>query len=237
MARFWSLVVAHANSHYNIHTEELTDETTAKFPELQIGKLVVKVDTCEFVGKVPEVLLNKVEKENEILKSYLLANPPPHPVRDIPDDLNQLIEKQRVVPRISIKRKGTPVAESSSPKKKKQKKKKKKKKKSKTGLNDEDSEETESDANLRRSPGTHPSHHNSPISTSEPLTSEPITTEPISTTTFTEPIQTSPLKTPPTTIPITTSTFTPDYSEQMNNPITSIPITLTIPIPISTATT
>ena len=64
MARFWSLVVAHANSHYNINVESLTDEDTAKFPELQIGKLVVKVDTCEFVGKVPEAMLNKVDQDN-----------------------------------------------------------------------------------------------------------------------------------------------------------------------------
>ena len=146
MARFWSLVVAHANSHYNIHTEGLTDENTAKFPELQIGKLVVKVDTCEFVGKVPEVMLNKVDQDNAILKAYLLANPPPHPVREIPDDLNKLIEKQKVVPRITLKRKGTPTAEASSPKPKKQKTKKKS---SKPILQDEDSE-TESDPIIQK---------------------------------------------------------------------------------------
>ncbi|KAL4562273.1 hypothetical protein LXL04_034472 [Taraxacum kok-saghyz] len=112
MARFWSLVVAHANSHYNIRPKDLTDENTAKFPELQIGKLVVKVDTFEFVGKlVVKVMLNKIDKDNAILKSYLVANPFPHPVREIPNELNQLIEKQKVAPRISFKRKGAPTAD------------------------------------------------------------------------------------------------------------------------------
>ncbi|KAL4583290.1 hypothetical protein LXL04_007860 [Taraxacum kok-saghyz] len=95
MAKFWSLEVAHANSHYKIVTEELTDANTAKFPELQIGKLVIKVDICEFVGKVPEVMLQKVDNDNPILKAYLEANPLPHPVREIPNELNQLIEKQK----------------------------------------------------------------------------------------------------------------------------------------------
>ena len=87
----------YGNLNGQIVTEGLTEENTAKFPEIQISKLVVKVDTCEFVGKVPEVMLNKVDKDNAILQAYLLVNPPPHPVRDISDDLNQLIEKQKVV--------------------------------------------------------------------------------------------------------------------------------------------
>ena len=79
MARFWSLVVAHANSHYKIvQSVPLTDENTTKFPELEIGKLMVKVDTCEFVGKVPEVMLSKIDQDNPIYKAYIEANPLPH---------------------------------------------------------------------------------------------------------------------------------------------------------------
>ena len=43
MARFWSLVVDYAHRHYHIvQSAPLTEETIAKFPELQIGKLQVK---------------------------------------------------------------------------------------------------------------------------------------------------------------------------------------------------
>ena len=80
---------------------------------------------------------HKVDQDNAILKAYLLANPTPHPVRDIPNELNELIEKQKVVPRITVKRKGTPIAATSSPNPKTQKKKKKS---SKPALHDEDSE-------------------------------------------------------------------------------------------------
>ncbi|KAL4568114.1 hypothetical protein LXL04_023715 [Taraxacum kok-saghyz] len=213
---------------------EISMGQTAKFPELQIGKLQIKSHSfCEFVGKIPEEMLIKIDSENELRKAYQLANPLPYLLRDTPEYIKHLIEKQKVVSRAQGKRNSTPT-ETSSPQPKKQKKSKKRKK-TKTNLQDEDSKETESDATLRRSPGTQTPPH-SPPHTSQPITSEPITTEPISTI-VTEPISTSPLKNPPTTISITTSTFTPDYSEQMNNPITSIPITPTIPIPTSTATT
>ena len=245
MARFWSLVVDYAHRHYHIvQRAPLTDETIAKFPELQIGKLLVKSDShCEFVGKLPADMLMKIDSENIIRKTYELANPPPYAVRVIPNEILQLIEKQKTASRPQAKRKATPTA-ASSPKPKKQRKSSKKKTK-KTDLVDEDSEETESDANIHRSPGTHLSPPKSPPSTSQPITSQPITSEPISTQPIftppiTEPIATSPLKTPPitepipTTIPITTST--PDYSDQMNNPITTIPFTPTIPLSTSTET-
>ncbi|KAL4573963.1 hypothetical protein LXL04_020785 [Taraxacum kok-saghyz] len=240
MGRFWSLVVDYAHRHYKIaSTEPLPDEDIAIFPELQIGKLTIKSDNfCEFVGKIPEEMLLKIDSENELRKAYQLANPLPYLLRDTPNNIKLLIEKQKVVSRTQGKRKTTPT-ETSSPPPKKQKKSKKKKKK--TGLNDEDSEETESDANLRQSPGTQTPPRSPPLTsqpiTSEPITSEPVSTQPIFTPPITEPIATSPLKTPPTTIPITTSISTSDYSDQMNNPITTIPFTPTIPISTSTTTT
>ena len=64
MARFWSLVIEHANAYYHIvQSAPLTNETRAKFPELQIGKLVVKADdSYDFVGKIPEVMLMKIDR-------------------------------------------------------------------------------------------------------------------------------------------------------------------------------
>ena len=109
----------------------------------------------------------KIDQDNPICKAYIEANPLPHPERQILNELNQLIEKQKVVQRITIKRKATPTTESSSPKQKKQKKKKKKKR-TQPILRDEDSE-TESDPNVRKVQSLHPSPHNSPIS--QPITS------------------------------------------------------------------
>ena len=71
MGRFWSLVVDHAQKHFKVvQSEPLTEETTAHFPELQIGKLTVKSDDfCEFVGKFPEEMLTKLNSENELRKA------------------------------------------------------------------------------------------------------------------------------------------------------------------------
>ncbi|KAL4583030.1 hypothetical protein LXL04_007594 [Taraxacum kok-saghyz] len=174
MARFWSLVVHHAQRHYHIvQSAPITEDTIAKFPELQIGKLTIKSDDfCEFVGKIPEEMLNKLDQESDLCKAYKLANPLPYLLRNIPENIQQFIEKQKVVPRTQGKRKGTPVGEASSPKPKKQKKKSKRSKPS-TLLRDDDSE-TESDPNIRQTQGTQSSPHTSP--TSEPLTIEPIST-------------------------------------------------------------
>ncbi|KAL4554680.1 hypothetical protein LXL04_037282 [Taraxacum kok-saghyz] len=173
MGRFWSLVVDYAHRHYRIISPDpLPEEDTAKFPELQIGKLQIKSDNFyEFIGKVPTEMLIKIDSENEVRKAYEVVNPPPYLLRVISDDVKALIEKQKVASRA------------------------------------QDSEETESDANLRRSPGTQtPPISPHPTQTSEPMTSQPISSEPIT-------------------------------SEPMNNPITSIPITPTIPISTSTTTT
>ena len=72
MGRFWSLVVDYAHRHYKIvSTDPLTEEETAKFPELQIGKIQVKSDNfCEFVGKIPEEMLIKLDQESELCKAY-----------------------------------------------------------------------------------------------------------------------------------------------------------------------
>ena len=233
MGRFWSLVVDHAHKHYKIvQSEPLTEETIAHFPELQIGKLTGKSDDAyEFVGKIPYEMLQKIDLTNVLRIAYEGANPPPYVEREIPAEVQKQIEKQKVISRAQGKRKLTPTA-TSSPKPKKQRKSKKKK--TETILQDEDSEETESDANLNRSPGKQ-TPPRSPTPTSQPISSQPITSEPITS----EPIHSSPLKTPPITEPIPTSIpiSTPDYSDQMNNPITTIPFTPTIPIPTSTTTT
>ncbi|KAL4579731.1 hypothetical protein LXL04_015895 [Taraxacum kok-saghyz] len=212
MGRFWSLVVDYAHRHYKIaSTEPLPEDDVAIFPDLQIGKLTIKSDNfCEFVGKIPEEMLLKIDSENELRKAYQLANPLPYLLRDTPENIKLLIEKQKVVSRTQGKRKTTPVDEPSSPVQKKKQKKSHSKKAKKTLLQDEDSE-TVSDPNLQTHQGTQSPPRNSPIS--EPLSTAPLTTSiPISTP-ITEPIATSPLKTPPTTIPITTSLSTPDYSD------------------------
>ena len=146
MARFWSLVVNYAHRHYKIvQSEPLTTETTTTFPELHIGKLMVKSDDfCELIGKILEAMLIKLDQESEICKAYRLANPFPYVEREIPNDVLQLIEKQKVVPRTQGKRK-TMQAATSSPKPKRTKKSKK----SKPALKDDDSE-TESDANIQK---------------------------------------------------------------------------------------
>ena len=168
------MVVDHAHRHYKIDQSALSEDDTAKFPEVQIAKLTTRSDDfCEFIGKLPEEMLIKLDQESEICKAYRIANPPPYITRVIPNDIQQQIEKQKVVSRAQGKRKATPTA-TSSPKTKKQKKQQKSKKKKKTttaGLQDEDSEETESDANLRQSPGTQsPPHSPHPTQTSEPIT-------------------------------------------------------------------
>ena len=83
-------------------------------------------------------MLRKLDQESTVCKAYRLANPPPYAVRVIPNDIQQLIEKQKVVSRAQGKRKATPT-DTSSPKEKKQKKSKKKRQ-SKSILQDEDSE-------------------------------------------------------------------------------------------------
>ncbi|KAL4573482.1 hypothetical protein LXL04_020290 [Taraxacum kok-saghyz] len=101
------------------------NETTAKFREVQIGKLVVKSDSCDFIGRVPEAMLMKIDQENPICTEYLEKNPLPHPEREIQNEFNQLIEKKRVVLRVTFKRKATttiPTTATSSLKKKKSRK-------------------------------------------------------------------------------------------------------------------
>ena len=79
MSRFWSLVVDHAHKHYKIDQSAISEEDFAKFPEFQIGKLTTRSnDFCEFVGKVPEDMLLKLDQESEICKTYRIANPPPY---------------------------------------------------------------------------------------------------------------------------------------------------------------
>ena len=151
-------------------------------------------------------MLIKLDQESEICKAYRLANPVPYAEREIPNDILQLIEKQKVVPRAQGKRKTTPTA-TSSPKPKRTKKSK-----SKPILRDEDSD-IESDPNIRKVQTPHSSPHKS---ISEPFSTAPITTS------ITEPIPTSPLKTPTTTEPITTTTSTPDYTEQLNAPFVTL---------------
>ena len=141
-------------------------------------------------------MLIKLDQESEICKAYRLANPVPYAEREIPNEILQLIEKQKVIPRAQGKRKTTPTA-TSSPKPKRAKKSK-----SKPILRDEDSD-TESDPNIRKVQTPHSSPHKSPTS-------------------ITEPIPTSPLKTPTTTEPITTTTSTPDYTEQLNAPFVTL---------------
>ena len=149
----------------------------------------------------------KIDQENELCKAYRAANPLPYAEKEIPNDLLQLIEKQKVVPRAPGKRKVATPTGVPSPKRKKSKKQK-----SKPVLLDEDSE-TESDPHVRKVQSSHPSPHNSP--NSHPITSEPITT------TTTDPIPISPLKTP-TSIPVTSTVSTPDYREQLENPMISL---------------
>ncbi|CAH1450317.1 unnamed protein product [Lactuca virosa] len=124
MCKVLSIVVKHAQHHYNV--PQITDVRMAEIPRLNVGNLVFPTYIhFSYIGSIPEVMISKVPANTEVINIYKQI--PKFDMKRIPAELHEIIDTSVVTRRAGCgKRKAKAVDKVVIVKPKKQRKLKKK---------------------------------------------------------------------------------------------------------------